>query len=248
MADDHDFKSVRKNFFSINILIFLIAYSELDLSKLKFFNVEFSLSSIEIYTFLGLFFVYYAFRYWQESEPLIKKYRLTMSSYLFDTFLHRKQGEFYNARILKYIERKKEFEDRKYLIEHESYDVVSNDPFIARQISFSPFKTIRVVDDNNNGRIMELPRESQYLQRHQIPVSINHVPYLARVRSNLSYKIKDSQFMLLLLPKYVSIVTYTYVVYKFGIAQPEYLLTIAFFSTLIFGVFIFWRRLVEMFL
>jgi len=79
--DDGTFKSVRKNFLAINILMFILIYTNPALSKLSFQNVPFTASPSEIYFGLWLFYLYYAVRFRHEFKSVSKKFQEQFTPY-----------------------------------------------------------------------------------------------------------------------------------------------------------------------
>ncbi|MEP0987539.1 hypothetical protein [Ekhidna sp.] len=72
MSDDHDFKSVRKNFFLINVIVFGLAYADPPLQDITIANVKIPLSEFEIYIAFAIAYFYFAYRFYQEYLEQVK--------------------------------------------------------------------------------------------------------------------------------------------------------------------------------
>lgn len=80
MADDFDFKSVRKNFFIINILMVVLNYLNPPLEKITIFSMPISAEDRHLYIGLWIAYTYYFFRYKQEIKSLKSEYRKALDS------------------------------------------------------------------------------------------------------------------------------------------------------------------------
>ncbi|MEW7279718.1 hypothetical protein ABW636_14085 [Aquimarina sp. 2201CG1-2-11] len=66
IEDDGSFKSVRKNFLAINILVFFLFLTKPDIENIKLLNISINISGSQFYTVIWIGYFYYAIRFFQE--------------------------------------------------------------------------------------------------------------------------------------------------------------------------------------